>query len=206
MPPKKAKNKAEGGGKEPKIPAEWVGKSVEELRSLVTQYECDLEAARGSRNKAEVEHASIQSYYDVTREEIRELDMLIEKKDLEIENAEEDNASELLVYRQKANFIKYCHDSKVKEEFDQNEMKLKNECSCHVKQVRTIEDVKMSMNNELSGLEAQMASEVSDLQQASESELTLARFEYPTCPRQAGSLKVLRAPAGRGGIRVGSST
>ena len=175
MPPKKAKSKAKGEGKEPEIPAEWVGKTVEELRSLVAQYERDLDAARVSRNKAQVEHASIQSYYDVTREEIRELDMLIEKKDLEIENAEEDNASELLVYKQKANFIKYCHDRTMKDAIDQNETKMKDASSGHVKQVQTIENAKMSMRNNLLGLEAQKANEISVLQQASNVELEIVR-------------------------------
>jgi hypothetical protein len=173
--PKKSKSKGEGEGKEPEIPAEWVGKTVDELRSLVAQYECDLEAARDSRNKAQVEHASIQSYYDVTREEIRELDMLIEKKDLEIENAEEDNASELLIYKQKANFIKFCHDNKIKEALDQNEMKMKNASAGHVKQVQTIEGLKMSMRNDMIGLEAQKANEMSVLQQASNAELALVK-------------------------------
>ncbi len=173
MPPKKVTSEAEGGCKEPEIPAEWVGKTVEELKSLVAQYEHDLDAARVCRNKAQVEHASIQSYYDVTREEIRELDMLIERKDLEIENAEEDNASELLVYKQKANFIKYCHDSKMKEALDQNDAKMKDTSSGHVKQEQTIEDAKMSMRNELLGLEARKSNEISVLQQASNAELEL---------------------------------
>ena len=175
MPPKKSKSKAKGEGKEPEIPAEWVGKTVDELRSLVAQYERDLDAARVCRNKAQVEHASIQSYYDVTREEIRELDMLIERKDLEIETAEEDNASELLVYEQKANFIKYCHDSKMQEALDQNETKMNDTSSGHVKQVQIIQHAKMSMRNNLLGLEAQKAYEISALQQASNVELELVR-------------------------------
>lgn len=175
MPPKKSKSKAKGEGKELEIPADWVGKTVEELRSLVTQYERDLDAARVCRNKAQVEHSSIQSYYDVTREEIRELDMLIERKDFEIETAEEDNASELLVYKQKANFIKYCHDSKMKEALDENETKMNDERSGHVKQVQTIQDANMSMRNNLLCLEAQKANEISVLQQASNAELELVR-------------------------------
>ncbi|KAL3785802.1 hypothetical protein ACHAW5_008666 [Stephanodiscus triporus] len=173
--PKKSKSKSEGEGKEPEIPAEWVGKTVDELRSLVAQYKCDLEAASDSRNKAQVEHASIQSYIDVTREEVRELDMLIEKRDLEIENAEEDNASELLIYKQKANFIKYCHDNTMKEALDQSEMKMKNASAGHVQQVQTIEGLKMSMRNDMIGLEAQKANKMSVLQQESNAELALVK-------------------------------
>jgi len=48
----KGKGKAKkGNGKEKQldVPAEWVGKSVEELKSLVDQLECDLDKARNSR-------------------------------------------------------------------------------------------------------------------------------------------------------------
>ena len=54
MAAKKAKGKAKKGkGKEKKldVPTEWVGKSVEELKSLVDQLECDLDKARNSRSR-----------------------------------------------------------------------------------------------------------------------------------------------------------
>ena len=105
----KRKSKPKGKGKEtqPDIPEEWVGKSVEELETLIAGLESQLNNSRQKRNKAQVEHGSIQSYYDVTREQIREQDMQIERKNLEIENTEEDNSTELRMYEQKANFIKY---------------------------------------------------------------------------------------------------
>lgn len=54
MAAKKAEGKAKKGkGKEKKldVPTEWVGKSVEELKSLVDQLECDLDKARNSRSR-----------------------------------------------------------------------------------------------------------------------------------------------------------
>jgi hypothetical protein len=170
MPPKK---KTE----EPEKPSEFDGKSVEELRSLVAQYERDLDSARSSRNKAQAEHASIQSFCDGTREEIRELDMLIENKEMLIENAEENNASELNVYKQKANFVKYCHDSKLKETLEQNETKMMDASSGHVKYVQIIEDVKANMKNELDVLEDQKAKEMAALKQASDAELEHAKMK-----------------------------
>lgn len=172
MPPKK-KTEAQ----EPEKPSELDGKLVEELKSLVAQYERDLDLARSSRNKAQAEHASIQLFWDGTREEIRELDMLIEKKEMEIEHAEENNVSELNVYKQKANFIKYCHDSKLKETLEQNETKMKDASSGHVKYVQTIEGVKANMKNDLVGLEDQKAKEMAALKQASDEELELAEIK-----------------------------
>ena len=57
--PKKEKSKVKGGGEQSEIPAEWVGKSVDELKLLVAQYESELLAARNSRNLAQVEHLSL---------------------------------------------------------------------------------------------------------------------------------------------------
>ena len=171
MPPPK-KNVPQ---KDPEKPSELDGKSVEELKSLVAQYERDLDSARSCRNKAQAEHASIQSYWDGTREEIRELDLLIEKKEIEIENAEQSNASELNVYKQKASFVKYCHDNKLKETLEQNETKMMDANSGHVKYVQTIEGLKENMTNELVGLEEQKAKEMAVLKQASDAELEHAK-------------------------------
>ena len=150
------------------------GKSVEELKSLVAQYERDLDSARSCRNKAQAEHASIQSFWDGTREEIRELDLLIEKKEIDIENAEESNASELNVYKQKASFVKYCHDNKLTETLEQNETKMMD-ANSGLKYVQSIEGLKENMTNELVGLEEQKAKEMAVLKQASDAELEHAK-------------------------------
>ena len=108
----------------------------------------------------------------MTREEIRELCMRVEMKDLEIENAEDDNETELRVYKQKTNFIKYCHDNKLKEASNACEMKLENASNKHVERVEDMEDTKMGMRNELTRTEEQNTSEISNLQQDTEMDLT----------------------------------
>ena len=163
--PKKEKNKVKGGGEQSEIPAEWVGKSVDELKLLVAQYESELLAARNSRNLAQVEHSSIQSYYDATRQDIRELEMQIENKDLDIEHAENENMTELHVYKQKAYFIKYCHDSKVKEALDAHDTKMKNAVTDHVRKIECMEDMRTNMRNELVGIELTQSNDSNNCQQ-----------------------------------------
>lgn len=173
----KGKGKAKGKSKEKQleIPPEWVGKSVEELKVLVSQLEYDLDVARTSRNRAQVEHGSIQSYYDVTREQIRELDMQIEKKNLEIENTEEDNATELRVYDQKANFIKYCHDNKLKEVFDDNEAKMNDSSTNHAKDVEDLEATKRNTRVAMIGAGEQHTSEICNLQRDNKMDISLIK-------------------------------
>ena len=174
---KKAKGKSKKGKakeKQPEIPAEWVGKSVDELKLLVNQLERERDEARTSRNRAQVERGSIQSYYDVTREQIRELDMKIEKKNLEIENTIEDNATELGVYKQKANFIKYCHCNKLKDLHEVKEAQMSNSATQHAMEVDGIEAAKVDMVNELKDTQVRHIDEIDNLQQ--ESKIHLAQL------------------------------
>lgn len=48
---KKAKGKGKAKEKQLDVPAEWIGKSVEELRSLVSQLESDLDEKRKTRSR-----------------------------------------------------------------------------------------------------------------------------------------------------------
>ncbi|KAL7465595.1 hypothetical protein ACHAXS_008611 [Conticribra weissflogii] len=75
--------------------------------------ELDRNSHRKKRNLVQVELGSIQSYYDVTQERIRGLDVETEKIDLELENCIEDNSVELQVYEQKKFFLGYCHNNKL---------------------------------------------------------------------------------------------
>lgn len=164
---KGSKSKAKDKEKKKKldIPEEWVGKSIDELKLLVSQLQGDLDDARNSRSKAQAEHASIQSYYDVTRELIRDLSMRIELKDYEIENKEDDNATELRVYREKTNFIKYCHDQKLNDAAANQKTKLEKANTEHSKQVEEMGVAQMDKTSELASTEEQQTTGISNLQQ-----------------------------------------
>ena len=150
---KKTKKKSGKEQKQSTVPTEWVGKSLEELKELVDHLQYDLKEARKSRNKAQTEFASIQSYYDVTRENIRELDMRVEKQDVEVENVEEDNENELKVYEQKSNFIKYCHDQKLKQTKEETDSRIKESIESHANQVERTKASKTGLEAEKDDLE-----------------------------------------------------
>eukprot|EP00985_Skeletonema_marinoi_P016091 scaffold8557_cov108-Skeletonema_marinoi.AAC.2 len=158
---KKTKKKSNKEQKQNTVPTEWVGKSVEQLKELVDQLQCDLEKARKSRNKAQTEFASIQSYYDVTRENIRELDMRIEKQDLEVENIEEDNDTELKVYEQKSSFVKYCHDQKLKQTREETDARINDSIEDHANQVESTKASKAGLEAEKDDLEKRLLDEFS---------------------------------------------
>ena len=135
---KKTTKKKSGKEHSSTVPTEWVGKSLEELKELVDQLQCDLNEARKRRNRAQTELASIQSYYDVTRENIRVLDMKVEKQDLEVENVQEDNESEFKVYDQKSKFLNYCHEQQLKQTMEETDSRTKESIESHANQVERI--------------------------------------------------------------------
>jgi len=115
MAKKKAAKKKKSGPKGPEVPDEWKDKTLDELKELVEGLENDHSVAQRKRNAAQQEHVTLQSLVDVARHEILNVEMRIERKELEIQNLREDNAAELKVYEQKANFIRFCHESKLRE-------------------------------------------------------------------------------------------
>ena len=162
------------------VPTEWVGKSLEELKELVDQLQCDLKEARKSRNKAQTEFASIQSHYDVTRENIRELDMRVEKKDLEVENVEEDNENELKVYEQKSNFIKYCHNQKLKQTKEETDSRIKETIESHANQVERIKTSKTGLEVEKDDLEKRFLDDFSSTRTQRRDELSRVKGQLYT--------------------------
>jgi hypothetical protein len=170
--------------------------SLEELRTLLADKQSDLEASRKSRNKAQVEHASLQAYYNVTREQNRVLDMKIDKIDLDIENTEEDNATELKVYEQKSKFLQYCHDNKIKaalEEDDLKQQKYNTDQAMRLSELETAQDqmkaqlgeIEMRQAEEIKILQAEMEQELEDLKQKLDSEIK--HFE-DECDKQHAQL------------------
>jgi chromosome segregation ATPase len=169
---KKAKKKSAKEQKQNTVPTEWVGKSAEQLKELVVGLQCDLEKARKSRNNAQTEFASIQSYYDITRENIRELDMRIEKQDLEVENTEEDNETELNVYEQKSNFVKYCHDKQLKQAKEETDSRTADSIKDHANQVESTKASTANLEAEKDELEKRLIDDFSSTRTQQRNELT----------------------------------
>ncbi len=157
------------------VPTNWIRKSIDQLKELVDQLQCDLEKARKSRNKAQTEFASIQSYCDVTRENIRELDMRIEKQDIEVENVQEDNDTELKVFEQKSNFVKYCHDEKLKQTTGETDARIKESVVFHANQVERAKASKTELDAERDDLEKRLLGEYSSTRNQHRDELSHVR-------------------------------
>lgn len=98
--------------------------------------------------------------------------MRLEKKDLEIENAQDDNEIEIRVYKQKTNFIKYCHDNKLKDAVTKNENKMDTANTNHTQKVKGMKETKTGKRNELSSTEDHHTTDITNLQQDTKVDVT----------------------------------
>jgi hypothetical protein len=89
MPPKSKKDKKKGGKKEKKEeevqPTEFDNFSTEELEEAIRDYEQKLDKAQRDRNQIQIDRDTVQSFFDVTKEELEEVKLTILAKDREIE-------------------------------------------------------------------------------------------------------------------------
>ena len=163
------KNGGKPAGKEAEEPPP--DEPAEDPATTLARASEELAEARKKRNKAQVEHEALRSYYEATKEQIRELDMRLEQKDLEIENAEEDCAAELRVYEQKVSFIKYCHDSKLESKRDDNEQRVKEAVADHGSQGVELKKANIDMRNSLTSTKEQHAHSIQHLQEDAKTHL-----------------------------------
>ena len=95
--------------------------ALDMLREVVPMLQQQLEKSSADRNWTQLERDTVQTFYDVTREEVRELEMSIAAKDRQMEVMEENHMVEVKVYVQKVKHLEYEHKNNQKSiEVDSN--------------------------------------------------------------------------------------
>jgi len=96
MPPKKKKGGKKGKGKkDKKEPEQEVSEhdnmDLDMLQEVVPMLEQMKERAQLDRNYVQLERDTIQTFYDITKKEVRNLEMQVSKKDREMEQMEDNH-------------------------------------------------------------------------------------------------------------------
>ena len=82
---------------------------LEMLKEVVPMLEQQLEASKTQRNWTQLERDTVQTFYDVTRKEVSELETSIAAKDRAMELMEDNHRVEVRVYVQKVKHLEYEH-------------------------------------------------------------------------------------------------
>lgn len=115
MPKKKKGKKKKGKNNEPpEPPSEFDNMPAEALEARIKEMSVDLNKLQIERNYMQLERDTISTFYDITRKEVKELDLEIMAKDREMEAMEENHQVEIKVYIQKVKHLEYEHKTNAK--------------------------------------------------------------------------------------------
>ena len=109
MPKKKKGKKKKKSNEPPEPPSEFDNMPAEALEGRIKEMTVDLNKLQIERNYMQLERDTISTFYDITRKEVKELDLEIMAKDREMESMEENHQVEIKVYIQKVKHLEYEH-------------------------------------------------------------------------------------------------
>jgi len=119
MAKKKKGKKGKKSNEPPEPPSEFDNMPAEALEARIKEMTIDLNKLQIERNYMQLERDTISTFYDITRKEVKELDLEIMAKDREMETMEENHQVEIKVYIQKVKHLEFEHKTnskKVKED------------------------------------------------------------------------------------------
>lgn len=149
-------------------------KLPETLRSL----KADLEKAQMDRNQIQVDRDTVQGFYDITREELREFDLSIAAKDREMELMEENHRVEVKVYEQKVKHLEYEHRNGMRHIEDRGTEALAAEEMAHMRREAELRRSKAELRALIRERESAHEAAIAELEKRHERALETKRKEF----------------------------
>lgn len=175
---KKGKGKKKKSQEPPEPPSEFDNLPTEALESRIKEMRVDLNKLQIERNYMQLERDTISTFYDITRKEVKELDLEVMAKDREMEAMEENHQVEIKVYIQKVKHLEYEHNTqgrKVKQ--DGEVAKLKESAEFRQRNV-LLRKKKRSLGTQIRELESLQAQEVASTRKRHEQSLEQLRLQF----------------------------
>eukprot|EP01034_Spumella_vulgaris_P038101 gene38101-47018_t len=148
------------------------------LREVVPMLRQQLEKSMLDRNYVQLERDSIQQYFDITRREVRELELAITAKDREMELLDDNHRVELRVYQQKVKHLEYEHRNSIKTIIQDGTGLLEVEQSSHEEKERDLLRMKEQIKFDQMQLELVNTQKVAEVRQQHEKQLIKLRQQF----------------------------
>ena len=126
----------------------------------------------------QLDRDTIQTFYDITRKEVRDYDMAITAKDREMEIMEDNHRVEVRVYVQKVKHLEYEHKNALGRITSETKTTLFEEGDTHTDQENELRAAKRALTMELKENELVNAKEIKSMRQAQEKNLQKLREEF----------------------------
>lgn len=182
----KKKENARGGGgggssgEGDQEETEYDNMDLEMLQEVVPMLKQQLAKCRLDRNYVQLERDTIQTFYDITKNEVGEIERQILAKDREMEMMEENHRVEISVYLQKVKHLEYEHEDNLRGIETEGEKLAKEENDEHECRSSELDKNKRALGLELSEREWASADEIQSLKQQHSKNLQKMREGFET--------------------------
>ncbi|CAM9773491.1 unnamed protein product [Chrysoparadoxa australica] len=153
---------------------------LEMLHEVVPMLKQQLEKSMLDRNYVQLERDTIQTFYDITRQEVKDLEMAVMAKDRGMELMEDNHRVEVRVYVQKVKHLEYEHANNLNHiQSDSTNLK-KEESDSHRQRELNLKRAKRELKAELAEREALNAEEIMAVKEAQNKNLIKMREGFET--------------------------
>ena len=171
----KKKGKKEEEVKEPSPYANW---TLDEMREEIVKKRKQLNKKQLDRNYVQLERDTIQTFYDITKREVKELDLTIQARDREMEAMEENHRVEVRVYVQKVKHLEYEHKNDCSKVTRDGELMVDDETTDYKGREVDLLKVKKSLKLELKEKELHNEIQISEWKDKHAKNLSKLREEF----------------------------
>ena len=144
---------------------------IEMLKEVTHMLRQQLEKAQLDRNYVQLERDTIQTFYDITKKEVSDLDLQVMQKDREMELMEDNHRVEVRVYIQKVKHLEYEHKNNIKRVKNEGTISLEEESDMHDTREDDLKKGKKSLKLECKERELANEDEIKQMKQAHEKNL-----------------------------------
>lgn len=141
----------------------WKDFSSEQLREAISAIQTEVAQASVDRNQAQLDHDAVQTFYDISKRELRELDAALAAKAREIQVAQESHRVEVRVYAHKVKALEYKHGKALTAAAGEDESTAGAEADRHARREAELRLGKTSLVHEQEELAAAQDAELKSL-------------------------------------------
>ena len=151
---------------------------LEMLHEVTPMLQQQMEKTQLDRNYVQLERDTIQNFYDISRQDVKDMEMKIKDKDREMEIKEENHRTEVRVYMQKVKHLEYEHKNNVKRVSVDAMTRVDGESTLHGTRESDLKISKRSLKLELKEKELSNEEEIENMSHAHDKNLSKLREEF----------------------------
>jgi len=155
---KKGKGKEDDKGPaEEDIPEEFRDLTIPQLREKIEAFQYRLNKSAKERNYMQLEKDMVNRFFEITRQEVKQIEAELLNKDRQMESMERDHRVHIKVHEQKVQNLEYEHKNNRRLVQQDGEQSIQEERETHSDQVANMNSVKDQIKRDLK--ERQLANE-----------------------------------------------